>query len=124
MISRLTLLAGVLVAGPALAEELPRAIECYQGATNARDIDTYMGCFTEGAVMIDVSREFAGQEKIRAWAAREVMPGGESFRHRKILDSAPGYAKTEVNWSAWVVHYHYWWDESGQITKMSLQYAD
>ena len=83
-----------------------------------------MACFTEDAVMIDVSRTFEGQDAIRQWALREVIKNGESFRHRKILESDEGFAKTEVNWSAWVVHYSYWWDEDGKITKMSLQYAD
>lgn len=59
-----------------------------------------MACFTEYAEMIDVSRTFTGQEDIRAWAAREVIPGGDTFRHREILEQADGYAKTEVNWLA------------------------
>jgi hypothetical protein len=74
--------------------------------------------------MVDVNRSFEGHEAIRSWALREVIPGGDSFRHREILEGDGGYAKTEVNWAAWVAHYHYWWDASGKITKMSLQYAD
>ncbi len=35
-----------------------------------------------------------------------------------------GYAKTEVNWLSWIVHYSYWWNEERKITRMSLQYAD
>ena len=31
------------------------------------------------------------------------------------------YAKTEVNWLSWVVHYHYGWREDGKIRRMSLQ---
>jgi len=107
-----------------LAQPLPTAIACYQAATNAEDIDAYMACFTDDALMIDVSREFGGQEKIRAWALREVIPHGDSFAHRKILESRDGYAKTEVKWLSWVVHYSYWWNGDGKITKMSLQYAD
>lgn len=34
------------------------------------------------------------------------------------------YAKTLVKWMVWEAHYFYWWDDSGKITKMSLQYAD
>ena len=119
-----TLVATILAAAPAMADELPTAIDCYQTATNSQDIDGYMACFTEDAVMIDVSRTFEGQDAIRAWATREVIPGGQSFKHREILDADEGYAKTEVNWASWVAHYHYWWDEEGKITKMSLQYAD
>ena len=112
---------------PAMAfanEPLPTAIDCYQTATNSKNIDAYMACFTDNAEMIDVNRTFNGKEAIRTWAMREVIPGGHSFKHRKILESGDGYAKTEVNWATWVVHYFYWWDEDGKITKMSLQYAN
>ena len=116
----LLLTASVAIA----AEPLPTAIDCYQTSTQAKDLDAYMACFTQDAEMIDVTRSFTGQDAIRRWAQREVIPGGESFKHRKILEAAEGYAKTEVNWSAWVVHYSYWWNEDGKITRMSLQYAD
>lgn len=113
-----------IIAGPALAEGLPQAISCYQNGANAKDIDAYMACFAENAEMIDVSRTFNGQDAIRNWAEREVIPGGDTFRHREILDQSDGYAKTEVNWLSWVVHYSYWWNDNGKITRMSLQYAD
>lgn len=122
MLKRTTLMLALL-ASPVLAEDLPPAIDCYQSSANAKDIDAYMACFTEDAEIIDVSQTFTGQEDIRAWAAREVIPGGDTFRHREILEQAEGYAKTEVNWLSWVVHYSYWWDAEGTITKMSLQYA-
>lgn len=121
---RSTLFALALLAQPALAQELPGPIACYQDSANAKDIDAYMACFTEDAEMIDVSRTFNGQHAIRAWAAREVIPGGDTFRHREILEQSDGYAKTEVNWLSWVVHYSYWWNVDGKITRMSLQYAD
>ncbi|WP_170328488.1 nuclear transport factor 2 family protein [Ruegeria arenilitoris] len=112
------------LATPALAQDLPAAIDCYQTSTNAKDIEAYMGCFIEDAEMIDVSRSFEGQDAIRAWALREVIPSGSTFKHRKILKQSEGYAKTEVDWLSWVVHYSYWWDTDGKITRMSLQYAD
>lgn len=119
--------AAMLIAAPltvAADDELPAAIACYQAAAGAKDIDAYMDCFTPDAEMLDVSRVFNGHDAIRAWALREVIPAGDTFRHRRILDAAPGYAKTEVQWLSWVVHYHYWWNAAGKITKMSLQYAD
>ncbi|PSL19382.1 nuclear transport factor 2 family protein [Shimia abyssi] len=119
-----SLIALAILAQPVLAEDLPTAITCYESSTNAKDIDAYMACFTQDAEMIDVSRTFNGQDAIRAWALREVIPQGENFAHRKILESDSGYAKTEVNWLSWVVHYSYWWDAEGKITTMSLQYAN
>lgn len=125
MFRTLMFCAAFAAAAPALAEEpLPTAIDCYQTATNGKDIEAYMACFTEDAVMVDVSRTFEGQDAIRAWALREVINGGDSFRHRKILETEEGYAKTEVNWLSWVVHYSYWWNADGKISKMSLQYAN
>lgn len=119
------LLAGFVgLTSPVFADDLPIAIHCYQTATNAQDIDAYLACFTDDAVMVDVGREFVGLDAIRIWAEREVMPGGRNFKHRQILEGEDGYAKTEVNWATWAAHYHYWWDANGKITKMSLQYAD
>lgn len=109
---------------PLNADELPPAIACYQSATNTGDIDSYLACFAADAKMIDVSREFVGHDAIRAWAIREVIPNGETFSHREFLEVGEGYAKTEVNWMRWVVHYSYWWDAENKITQMSLQYAN
>lgn len=122
MASAVAAVAGLVT--PAFAEDLPRPISCYQDGANSKDIDAYMSCFAADAEMIDVSRTFQGQEKIREWALREVISNGDTFKHRKILEQEEGYAKTEVNWLSWVVHYSYWWDESGKITRMSLQYAN
>ncbi len=119
-----TFIALAFLSQPALAEDLPQAITCYQNSTQSEDINAYMACFTQDAEMIDVSRTFNGTEAIRAWALREVISSGDTFAHRKILEQAEGYAKSEVNWLSWVVHYSYWWNDEGKITKMSLQYAD
>lgn len=125
MLRKIFLTLPFVLSTAAYAEDmLPTAIDCYQTATTSKDIDAYMACFTEDAVMIDVSRTFEGQDAIRGWAEREVMPGGENFKHRQFLEGDAGYAKTEVNWATWVAHYYYWWDADGKITKMSLRYAD
>ncbi len=118
------LITALLIGASSAQSALPRAIECYRDATKAKDIERYVGCFTPDAVMIDVSRTITGAAAIRTWAAREVIPHGETFAHRAILETEPGYAKTEVQWLSWVVHYSYWWDGQGRITRMSLQYAD
>lgn len=119
-----TFVAALLIAPAAWAQALPPAITCYQNGVNAKDIDAYMACFTDEAVMVDVSRTFVGYDAIKAWALREVLPAGDTFRFRAILEADKGYAKTEVNWLSWIVHYSYWWNESGKITRMSLQYGD
>ncbi|MYH58661.1 MAG: nuclear transport factor 2 family protein [Boseongicola sp. SB0675_bin_26] len=124
LMSGQVLLTLAALSHPALAEDLPEPVSCYQDSANAKDIEAYMSCFTTAAEMVDVSRTFAGKDAIRAWALREVIPSGETFRHRRILEQGTGYAKTEVNWLNWVVHYTYWWDDAGKIIRMSLQYAN
>ena len=119
-----SILCAAATAVPAFAEDLPQAITCYEQSTNAKDIDAYLSCFTPDAEMIDVSRTFVGHDAIRTWALREVISRGDTFRHREILERSEGYAKTEVNWMSWIVHYFYWWNEDGKITRMSLQYAN
>ena len=117
-------LALVFLSQPAYADSLPVAISCYQDRTNTKDIDACMACFVPDAEMVDVNRTINGAEAIRAWAEREVIPKGDTFRHRRILESDNNFARAEVNWLTWVVHYSCWWDDSGKITRMSLQYAD
>jgi hypothetical protein len=107
-----------------IAEELPIPLACYKKYTQARDIDGYISCFDKEAVMIDVSKTFTGKEEVRRWASREVIPNSNTFDFIEILDEVPGYFKTYVNWMSWKVHYHYWYNENGKITKMSLQYSN
>ncbi|MBD0404497.1 nuclear transport factor 2 family protein [Flammeovirga sp. EKP202] len=104
--------------------DIPPAILAYQTGANSEDIDTYMYAFAEEISILDVSREITGRENVRAWALREVIASGDTFRYRETLESGERYAKAEVNWLSWVVHYHFWWDENDKITRMSLQYAD
>lgn len=121
---RYLLLALALSPSLTYAQPLPPAIDCYQTNTQSEDIDAYMSCFAENSVMTDVSRNFEGKNAIRRWALREVIPYGRSFSHVRILEKNDSYAKTEVAWSTWIAHYHYWWNNDGKITRMSLQYAE
>ncbi|CAM1344562.1 nuclear transport factor 2-like protein [Tenacibaculum amylolyticum] len=104
--------------------DLPIAIQAYQRGANSKNIDTYMDAFADDITILDVSREIVGRDNVRQWALNEVIPNGETFNHRRILEQSEGFAKTEVNWLSWVVHYSYWWNEDGKITRMSLQYAN
>ena len=114
----------LILVSSTFAEELPRAIECYRNSTQAKDIDAYMKCFGDNPTIIDVSRTLEGSQTIRDWALREVIPHGDTFKHRKILELKSNYAKTLVRWMVWDAHYYYWWNDRGDIIKMSLQYAD
>ncbi len=104
--------------------DVPKAIQCYEEATNSEDIENYMSCFIADPMIIDVGRTIEGYTEVKKWALREVISYGKSFEHRKVLEEKKGYAKTEVKWRSWVVHYYYWWNKSDKIVKMDLQYAD
>ena len=103
---------------------IPEAIQCYEKATNSENIENYMSCFVADATIIDVGRKIEGYSDIKRWALREVISYGKSFEHRKVLEQKKGYAKTEVKWRSWVVHYYYWWDKNDKLVKMDLQYAN
>lgn len=105
-------------------ERVLEAILAYQKGANSKNIDTYMSAFADEITILDVTREINGKDNVRTWAINEVIPHGETFKHRRILEQSEGYAKTEVNWLSWVVHYYYWWDKENKITRMSLQYAN
>lgn len=104
--------------------QIPQAILAYQTGANSENIDTYMQAFGSEISIVDVNRTIEGRDNVQTWALNEVIPNGSTFKHRKILEQSNGYAKTEVNWITWVVHYSYWWDQDNKITRMSLQYAN
>jgi hypothetical protein len=72
-----------------------------------------MSCFVDDAVMIDVGGTFKGKKAIRNWTLRDVIPNGDTFEVKQILDSGPGYYKNSVQRMSWVVHYHFWYNEQG-----------
>jgi hypothetical protein len=53
--------------------KLPRPVETYIRAINARDADTLQSCFAHDAVVKDVGREFRGVAAIKEWADREIF---------------------------------------------------
>lgn len=113
-----------LLSTSAMAADLPVAIDCYQTATQSKNIDAYMACFADDVEMVDVNRTFTGKDALRQWALREVIPYGDQFTHLQILTDDKNTAKTLVQWMSWKAHYYYWWNKDGKISKMSLQYAD
>jgi len=49
-----------------LNTQLPQPIATYMQATNARDTDALLGCFTADAVVTDEGQEYHGEARIRA----------------------------------------------------------
>lgn len=52
---------------------LPRPVETYIQAINARDADAFQSSFADEAVVKDVGREFRGISAIKEWAAQEIF---------------------------------------------------
>jgi hypothetical protein len=51
-------------------DELPAAVTAYLIAHQARDLDTAIAHFTQGAAVTDEGRTYHGRGEIRAWLAR------------------------------------------------------
>lgn len=113
-----------ILVNSAWSESFPEAIKCYRKSTQSKDIGAYMNCFADNPTIIDVNRTLEGKKAIRVWALREVIPHGDEFKHKEILEQKQNYAKTLVRWMVWDAHYYYWWNDNAKITKMSLQYAE
>ena len=50
--------------------QLPRAINTYLTAHQARDIDTAVRCYTDDATVIDGANTYRGPDQIRDWLQR------------------------------------------------------
>jgi hypothetical protein len=53
--------------------KLPKPIETYIRAINARDADTFLSSFAPNAVVKDVGREIRGIAAIKEWGDREIF---------------------------------------------------
>jgi hypothetical protein len=52
---------------------LPSPVSAYVEATNSFDLDGFVALFDDDALVNDHRDEFIGKERIRAWAAREII---------------------------------------------------
>jgi ketosteroid isomerase-like protein len=53
--------------------KMPSAIQRFVAATNAFDLDAWMDCFADDALVNDNRREFRGKPAIRRFAAKEIV---------------------------------------------------
>lgn len=51
----------------------PSPVSAYVAATNSFDLDGLVALFDDDALVNDHRDEFIGKERIRAWAAREII---------------------------------------------------
>jgi ketosteroid isomerase-like protein len=53
--------------------KLPKVIEAFVRAINARDANAFSSCFSPDAVVKDVGREICGTTAIHEWGEREIF---------------------------------------------------
>jgi hypothetical protein len=54
-------------------ETVPSPVSAYVEATNSFDLDRFVALFDDDALVNDHRDEFIGRQRIRAWAAREII---------------------------------------------------
>ena len=100
-------------------------MQCYVDAVNAQALDTLVGCFAPDGLVVDVRRQIAGREAIRAWADNEVIGG--SLEVIAADQQREGHVRLLVHWApagsqGWRAFYTFD-DANGQILRADLQYA-
>lgn len=68
------------------------AIAAHIAAINQFDIDAIMDTFAEDALVNDVSREFWGSDRIRAWVAKEMVGDRVTLSPIEVVDNDGLYA--------------------------------
>jgi hypothetical protein len=112
---------------PASAAELklPPEIDCYVAGVKSEDLERVLGCFAEGAVVIDVTRRFEGIEAIRGWAGRELIGGRVTII--SVEPQNPNLYRCLVTWSAGGTSaFRAWYIfevEGGRILSLQFEYA-
>ena len=53
-----------------MTTSLPTIISDYMAASDSRNVDALVACFTDDAVVIDEDQEWRGQPRIREWRER------------------------------------------------------
>jgi ketosteroid isomerase-like protein len=53
--------------------DLPAPVRDALAAVNANDMEAFLDCFSEDAVVGDWGWEFQGRDEIRAWSERELI---------------------------------------------------
>lgn len=105
--------------------QLPQPIATYMRATNARDTDAVLACFTADAVVTDEEQEYHGIAQTRAWREKT----DEQYHYTvTVIDVTEGdnemVVLTEVsgNFDGSPVQLHYHFTLKGdKISVLSIQ---
>src|ERR1700754_4086750 len=65
--------------------ELPPPVQAALAAANANDMEAFLDCFSENAVVGDWGWEFQGRDEIRAWSDREFIGRKVSLEVTAVL---------------------------------------
>jgi hypothetical protein len=66
--------------------KLPKPVETYIRAINARDTDAFQSSFAPDAVVKDVGREIRGIAAIKEWANREIFAVNVTLDVREVAE--------------------------------------
>lgn len=107
-------------------ESITTPARCYFDAAGNSDLKALRACFQDTAVIIDVSRTFAGIDAISRWAQAEVFGG--RYTVLQIVSQAKNALKLLIRFApqgysqGFKAHYTFEFSD-GKIIKMDLQYA-
>ena len=65
---------------------MPKPVEAYIRAINARDADEFQSSFVPGAVVKDVGREIRGIAAIRDWADHEIFAANVTLEVMAVVE--------------------------------------
>jgi hypothetical protein len=66
--------------------KLPKPVETYILAINARDADAFQSSFAQNAVVKDVGREIRGIAAIKAWANHEIFDANVTLEVMAVVE--------------------------------------
>jgi ketosteroid isomerase-like protein len=69
---------------------VPDVIVRYYELSSRTDVDTFVSCFTDDAIVVDEDRTYAGREAIRDWRERQVAEYDFQAVPEAIEDEADG----------------------------------
>jgi hypothetical protein len=107
---------------------LPAPVRCFRNAVNNAALTALLNCFAQRAVVIDVSRRFAGKAAIRTWARNEFIGGRLTIIRRVAKPRNPNGLTLLVRFApggsgGFLAHYRFV-ARNGKLLLVDMQYPD
>jgi hypothetical protein len=107
---------------------LPVPVRCFRNAVNNAALGALLNCFAPRAVVIDVSRRFAGKAAIRTWARNEFVGGRLTIIRRVAKPRNPNGLTLLVRFApggsgGFLAHYRFV-ARNDKLVLVDMQYPD